>query len=142
MTAHAIAERLGGRKVLKTDVRSDLELARAIHGGLPTRAVDEVLDSGLLTAGELYELVIPRRTLTHRRKQKTLTAEQSDRLARVVRLMTRAEEALDDRDRAARWLRRPNRALRGGSPIDLLDSDIGARTVEKLLLRIEHGVYS
>jgi putative toxin-antitoxin system antitoxin component (TIGR02293 family) len=143
MTALALAEKLGGKKVLKLEVRSELDLAEAIHRGLPTRAVDAVLASGLLDPQELYELVVPRRTLAHRRERRQrLTPEQSDRLARVVRVMARAEESLGDEAKAARWLRKPNRALAGRRPIDLLESDIGARMVERLLTRIEHGVYS
>ena len=43
---------------------------------------------------------------------------------------------------AARWLRRPNRALNGELPIDLLDTDVGARQIEDVLGRIAHGVVS
>lgn len=143
MTASAVAQKLGGQKVLKRRVRSDLDLARAIHGGLPTRAVDAVMDSGLLDPAELYKLVIPRRTLAHRKeKRQRLTPEQSDRLARVVRVAARAEEALGDPDKASRWLRKHNRSLGGNRPLDLLESDIGARMVERVLTRIEHGVFS
>jgi putative toxin-antitoxin system antitoxin component (TIGR02293 family) len=143
MTAHAIAARLGGARVLAAEVRSELDLARMIHEGLPARAVDEVLASGLLTPGELYELVIPRRTLAHRKeKQQVLSPEQSDRLTRVVRVMARAEEALGEREKAGRWMRKANRALEGSRPLDLLGSDVGARMVERVLGRIEHGVYS
>ena len=56
------------------------------------------------------------------------------RLARVVRVATRAEEALADEAKAHRWLRTPNRALSGRAPLDLLDTDIGARTVERVLV--------
>jgi putative toxin-antitoxin system antitoxin component (TIGR02293 family) len=143
MTALAVAEKLGGRKVLKVEVRSDLDLAQVIHIGLPTRAVEAVLASGLLDPRELYELVVPRRTLAHRKeKRQRLTPEQSDRLARVVRVVARADEALGDEAKAARWLRKPNRGLAGRRPIDLLESDIGARMVERVLTRVEHGVYS
>jgi putative toxin-antitoxin system antitoxin component (TIGR02293 family) len=143
MTAHAVAEKLGGKKVLQREVRSDLELARAINGGLPTRAVDAVLSTGLLAPMELYALVIPRRTLAHRKeKRQRLTPEQSDRLARAVRVAMRAEEAMDDAEKAGRWLRKANRALGGARPLDLLASDVGARMVERALTRIEHGVVS
>ena len=143
MTGFALAQKLGGKKVLKVDVRSELDLAQAIHGGLPTRAVDAVLAAGLIEPHELFQLVIPRRTLAHRKqKRQRLTPEQSDRLARVVRVVSRAEEALGDEAKAARWLRRPNRALAGVRPIDLLESDVGSRMVERVLARIEHGVYS
>jgi putative toxin-antitoxin system antitoxin component (TIGR02293 family) len=45
-------------------------------------------------------------------------------------------------DDAATWLRRPNRALNGESPIHLLDTDVGARQVEDVLGRITHGIVS
>ncbi|MBI4542128.1 MAG: DUF2384 domain-containing protein [Gemmatimonadetes bacterium] len=143
MTTQGVAEKLGGRKVFKKPVRSELELAEAIRRGLPTRAVDEVVEAGLLEPAEVYELVLPRRTLAHRRERgQPLTPEQSDRLARVVRVTTRAEEALGERAKAARWLRKPNRALGGRRPIELLENDMGARMVERVLTRIEYGVHS
>lgn len=142
MTAQGVADRLGGADVLQREIRSDLELAEVIHEGLPTRAVDVVLRSGLLEPDELYNLVIPRRTLAHRKKTRTLSPEQSDRLTRVVRTLARAEEALGDREKATRWMRKENRALGGNRPIDLLESDAGTRMVERVLGRVEHGVYS
>jgi len=143
MVTYGVVKKLGGRKVLRESVRSEIELAEAIHRGLPTAAVYEVLASGLLEPGEMYELVVPRRTLTHRRnRRQPLTPEQSDRLARVVRIATRAEEALADPKKAASWLRHPNRALSGKKPIQLLESDVGARMVERVLTRIEYGVAS
>jgi putative toxin-antitoxin system antitoxin component (TIGR02293 family) len=143
MSAVLLADLLGGETVLRRNVRSDLDLAELIHEGLPTRAVDMVLRSGLLMVNELYDLVVPRRTLAHRKeKSQALSPEQSDRLVRVVRVTSRANEALGAADKAARWLRKENRALGGKRPIDLLESDVGARMVERILGRIENGVYS
>jgi putative toxin-antitoxin system antitoxin component (TIGR02293 family) len=143
MTARRVAERLGGMRILKRRVRSDLDLVDAILGGLPVRSLEEVQRSGLFEPGELYALVVARRTLAHRReKRQPLTVEESDRLARVVRVAQAAEDALGDQENAARWLRKPNRALKGNRPIDLLESDLGARMVERALGRVEHGVYS
>ena len=143
MTAAGVAERLGGAKVLRKNIRSELDLADAVHEGLPIRSIDYVLDVGYLAPGELYALVAPRRTLAHRReKQGTLSPDQSDRLARVVRLLGRAEEALNSLEKASRWMRKENRAMGGKRPIDLLESDAGTRLVERILGRIEHGVYS
>jgi putative toxin-antitoxin system antitoxin component (TIGR02293 family) len=141
MTAHGVAERLGGRRVLKRVVESDFDLLEAIEGGLPIAAIESVIRDGTFSAGEIYELVLPRRTLTHRKeKRQPLTAEESDRLTRAVRLAARAEEAIGNAEKAARWLRKPNRALLGKRPLDLLESDVGARMVEQVLGRIEHGL--
>lgn len=143
MTVQSIAERLGGTKILKREIRSDLELAEAIHEGLSYQSLDHVLKSDDLEASEAYDLVGSRRTLMRKKKEGTkLSPTESDRLARVVRVIARAEEALGDRDKARRWLRKENRALEGKRPIDLLDSDPGTRIVERILGRIEHGIYS
>jgi putative toxin-antitoxin system antitoxin component (TIGR02293 family) len=141
MTAHGLAERLGGPHVLNRVVESDFDLVEAIEGGLPIAAVESVVRDGTFSAGEIYELVLPRRTLTHRKaKGQPLTSEESDRLTRAVRLAARAEEAIGNVESAGRWLRKPNRALLGRRPLDLLESDVGARMVEQVLGRIEHGL--
>lgn len=141
MTAHMVAERLGGQHVLKRVVESDFDLMEAIEVGLPIAAVESVIRDGTFSASEIHELVLPRRTFTHRKqKGQALTAEESDRLTRAVRLAGRAEEAIGNAEKAARWLRKPNRALLGKRPLDLLESDVGARMVEQVLGRIEYGL--
>jgi putative toxin-antitoxin system antitoxin component (TIGR02293 family) len=81
-----------------------------------------------------------RKTLHHRRKLSRLTAEQSDRLIRVVRILALAEETFGSHEKAAAWLRRPTHALSEGPPLALLDTDEAGRMVEQLLGRIGHGI--
>ena len=141
MTPQGLAEHLGGRQALGRDIRSDFDLNDAIRAGLPLEAVDSVVRRGILRTSELHALVIPRRTLAHRKHLgQPLSPKQSDRLTRVVRVVARAEEAIGDGEKARRWLRKPNRSLRGGRPLDLLDSDVGVRMVERVLGRLEHGL--
>ncbi len=102
--------------------------------------VDEILAGGRLTPAELDRLALPRKTLAHRRALGRLSPEQSDRLLRVLRVIEEAEATFGDRDKAHRWLRRPTTALADNAPLDLLDTDIGAREVEALLGRIAHGI--
>ncbi len=143
MSAEAVAATLGGKKVLQTEVHSDFDLFAAAIKGLAPEAAAKILESGLLKPDELYELVIPRRTFDRRLEEKQpLTVVESDRLLRVVRVIVRAIEALGDVEKASTWLRTDNRSLRGMSPMTLLETDIGARLVERTLGRIEHGVYS
>jgi putative toxin-antitoxin system antitoxin component (TIGR02293 family) len=132
-----------GTKVHAYDLHTDLGVASAIESGVSTKAVEDVIDSGIVEPEVLYEFVVPRRTLAHRKaKNQRLTSEESDRLARVLRVYARSEDALGDSDRAFRWLRKPNRALEGKTPLELLSSEAGARAVEKVLGRLEHGVFS
>lgn len=143
MTSDSLAERLGGARVLKRKVRSELDLAEAVDEGFAFQVLEHVFASDDLEPAEAYELVGSRRTLMRKKKdRKHLSSTESDRLARVIRMIARTEEALGDRDKARRWLRKTNRSLGGRRPLDLLGSDAGARMVERILGRIEHGVYS
>jgi putative toxin-antitoxin system antitoxin component (TIGR02293 family) len=117
-----------------------MDLVRLVRRGLPVGAVQFVLDSGRLTPAELDQVVLPRKTLANRRKLGTLTPEQSDRLVRVARLLATAEEAFGNQNKAGIWLRRPTTVFGGERPLDLLDTDEGAREVEMLLGRISHGI--
>jgi len=96
----------------------------------------------VLTTSEIERLVLPRRTLTHRRERgQALSPTESDRLARVLRILVLAEETFQSAEKAHRWLRTGNRELGGRVPLDLLDTDGGAHVVEAVLGRISHGVY-
>lgn len=79
------------------------------------------------------------RTAQRRREQGALTAEESDRIARIARVAQRAIEAFGDKAQAREWIKRPNRALQGFAPLGLLSTDAGAALVTDELGRIEHG---
>ena len=64
------------------------------------------------------------------------------RAERIARVATRAGEALGCREKAERWMRKKNRALGDRRPIELLESEEGIHAVERILGRVEHGVYS
>ena len=130
---------VGGASIVGVSAGA-MDLVRLVRRGLPVGAVQFVLDSGRLTAAELDQVVLPRKTLANRRKLGTLTPEQSDRLVRVARLLATAEETFGNQDNAGIWLRRPTTVFGGERPLDLLDTDEGAREVETLLGRISHGI--
>jgi putative toxin-antitoxin system antitoxin component (TIGR02293 family) len=115
-------------------------LVDAVRAGLPVSTVDRVLADGALSAAELDRLALPRKTLAHRRALGRLSPEQSDRLVRVLRVVSEAEATFGTREKAHRWLRLATTALAGRSPLELLDTDVGARRVELLLGRIAHGI--
>ncbi len=143
--AHArlIANALGGRKVLKTDVGSTQALMRTIESGLPYGSLDALTDRFGLTRVEVATAArIPLRTLARRKRERKLHADESDRLVRLARVAAEAARVLGDEREAGAWLRDDNIALGGARPIDLVQTDLGARQVEDVIGRIEFGVYS
>lgn len=144
MGAEAIAEVLGGRKVLGKVIKKPDDLARLIREGLPASSVvalAEKLQIGNSTLSR--KLGIPQRTLTRRLSHKSLlTSAESDRTVRVARVYANAVDMIGDEEKALEWLRTPNRALDGERPLDQLDTDVGAQMVDDILGRIAYGVYS
>lgn len=144
MEAQAIAEVLGGQKVLGEAVTNPDDLARIVRKGLPALSVTALAGKLHIANGALSRrLGIPQRTLTRRLSHASvLTPAESDRTVRMARIYASAVEMIGDQEKAIAWLGTPNRALGGESPLDQLDSDIGARMVEDILGRIAYGVYS
>lgn len=129
---------LGGPAVVVEAKRSVAGPVRGLL--LKYRAVERL--SAFLQASppQLMRVIeINERTAQRRKEQGTLTAEESDRLARVARVTQRAVDAFGDEAQAREWLQRPNRALRGELPLELLGTDAGAELVSDELGRIEYG---
>lgn len=132
--------KLGGTTTLGVDVRSDVDLMRVVERGVRIAALDALVGD-FLSPQEMERLIIPRRTLSHRRaRNEPLSKVESERVVRVARTVALAEETFANRDKAHAWLRRPNPLLEGRPPLDLLDNEIGGRIVEELLHRIAHGI--
>jgi putative toxin-antitoxin system antitoxin component (TIGR02293 family) len=78
--------------------------------------------------------------LRWRKAHKDLDINASDRLVRFARILEIATEVFEDKLKAWSWLKRPQFGLGGKVPTELMRSETGAREVENLLMRIEHGV--
>ena len=81
-------------------------------------------------------------TIQRRKQQGRLEAGESDRVVRFARLMGKAMTVFGDEKDAREWLSAPQFGLGGAVPLDYAKTEVGAREVENLLGRIEHGVYS
>jgi putative toxin-antitoxin system antitoxin component (TIGR02293 family) len=97
-----------------------------------------------LSREEISELVqIRPRTLDRRKKEGQLHPDESDRLLRASRVFGRAIALFEgDVEGALRWLSSSQRALGGAVPLEMARTEIGAREVEALIGRLEHGVFS
>jgi putative toxin-antitoxin system antitoxin component (TIGR02293 family) len=144
MAAQTIPEILGGEVILGRPMTRAGALAEVVREGLPVKALFLLAQRLDLRQAEISEKIgIPQRTLTRRLTQDSrLTPAESDRTVRLAQVYATATETLGDGDRAATWLKTPNRALRGGRPLDQVDTDPGVREVEDVLGRISYGVYS
>jgi putative toxin-antitoxin system antitoxin component (TIGR02293 family) len=129
---------VGAASILHLQATSFAELRDAVRNGLPYSAF-VALTKQLEISPQHFTTVfgIPPRTVA-----RYLSPQESDRLYRVARAVSQAVEVLGSIEKARGWLKAPNRGLGCELPLDLLDTEIGARQVEEVLLRLNYGIFS
>jgi putative toxin-antitoxin system antitoxin component (TIGR02293 family) len=134
---------LGGRGVLRATPQSTQDWISVIRRGIPAGAVEVLTKTIQVSHAELARaLGIPERTLARRKREGILSSDESAKLLRLARAVGRANEVFEDPAAALHWLKAPNAALSGASPLSILDTEIGAESVLDTLGRIEHGVHA
>lgn len=120
---------------------TESEILRIVEGRLPPSIIKRLVGLGL-ERSEIDAVIIPQRTLQHRRsRREKLTVEESDRVLRAIRVLSLAETVYGSRERALAWLRKPHARLDGRVPLSLLKTDTGSRIVEELLVQIDEGMF-
>ena len=122
--------------------RSDFDLARITEEGISTDSLLALKDRGL-TFSEISEIIISPRTLKHRKaRREPLSHEETDRVVRVARILSLAEDVFASREKALMWLRMPDERLENRTPLKMLTTESGGRLVENLLWQIDEGIYT
>ena len=110
--------------------------------GVPAKRVQELIDKGVLGQKAVYR-AIPERTFKRRLANRdVLKAPEADAIARLLRVTEAARRAFGEEDFARKWLNLPVPSLNDAIPIELAETDAGAREVEAALGRFMHGIIS
>ena len=118
-------------------------LVERLRSGLPMAEFRCLLDLLSIPEEELGRLLgISPATLHRRKKAERLGTPESERIVRFARLFGRAMEVFESELAARDWLKTPNPGTAEESPLSYADTEYGAREVENLLGRLEHGVFS
>lgn len=114
---------------------------QVIRAGLPARAFVGVAEMLYLTVDELaVKLGVSPRTIRDQRKKSIrLSSSNTEKLVRTARVLHQARKIFSTNEATSGWLGSPAPALEGARPIDLLDTDLGAREVEAVLNGIAYG---
>ena len=122
--------------------RSDFDLARITEEGISTDSLSALKERGL-TFSEISEIIISPRTLKHRKaRREPLSHEETDRVVRVARILSLAEDVFASPEKALMWLRMPDERLENRTPLKMLTTESGGRLVENMLWQIDEGIYT
>jgi len=119
-------------------------LIRQMEEGLSVHALHRLVSHTGLSLALLASIIgIPERTLARRKAIGKLSPEESERLLRVSSIFEKSMELFEgDLAAAINWLTTPKKALGNQQPLLYLRTELGAREVEDLIGRLEHGVFS
>ena len=140
------AELLGGRRILRDEVRSEVEAHRLVLEGLPAGAMAGLVASlSAMTFGSvLSALGVSQRSFARRKASpKTrLPSDESARLWQLAGIVAQATRVFGSKEEAELWLERAAPPLGNEKPIDLVRTPPGVQLVKQYLTRIEYGVYT
>ncbi len=118
------------------------DLIRKVQRGFPVSSFEKLRRKLDVSDNLLSQIIdIPKRTLTRRKQQGRLNVVESEKVLRIARLYDKALEVFEDEEAAEKWLKEPARGLGGVVPLKYAKTELGAQEIEKLLIRIEHGVF-
>lgn len=134
--AHNYVSLLGLRTFEPTQLHS------RVRDGLSYESFEQLRRVLDLPASRVAKLLqIPHRTLARRKESKKFDPEESDRLIRLTRLIGLALQLFEgDLEEMRSWLTTPHAALANQAPLEFATTEIGAREVENLIGRLEHGI--
>jgi putative toxin-antitoxin system antitoxin component (TIGR02293 family) len=123
--------------------RSREDTIGILKKGLPVSSFEKLHKRMDISSQDLARFThIALRTLQRRRQKKRFQTDESERLLRVGILFDKAIEVLGSIEAARDWMRTPKKSLADQTPLEYCATEPGAREVEDLLGRTEHGVFS
>ena len=82
------------------------------------------------------------RTAARRKAERFLKPDEADRVLRIARVVEESARVFGGYAKAAAWLRARHPLLDGATPLALLGSDAGAKSVSDELVRIDYGDFA
>lgn len=129
---------------VRVDYDDAAAVIKAVKRGLSYNAVTTLQEKSGFSLEQISDIIrTPLRTLARRKKAGRLTSDESERLMRLEIAFSKTLELFDgSQDAAQHWLSSPAKAFGGETPLAMLQTEFGAREVEDLIGRLEHGVFS
>lgn len=116
--------------------------AQRVEEGLPVREVVQFGRQAGFTNEEMARLIqIPSRTYARRVADKgRLKRQEGERAARLMRVYDRAKQLFVTDENTRGWFDAKLIVLGGKTPFEYAQTEPGAREVENIIGRIEHGI--
>ena len=122
---------------------SSFEKMHIVHQGVSKKDLELLKTEADLDYTMLAKaLSVTRATLINKKRSEKFGAGLSEKILGMADLYSYGFEVFEDKDRFNQWMSKPNKALNGKAPYDIIDNQFGREEVKNLIGRIDYGIYS
>lgn len=119
------------------------EKMHVVREGVSKRDLEHLKDKADMDYTMLAKVLsVTRATLINKKKSEKFGVGLSERIVSLADLYSYGFEVFEDEERFNRWMAKPNKALGGEVPYDVIDNQFGREEVKNIIGRIAYGVYS
>lgn len=136
-------EILGGKQFIPLEPKSVLDFVNAGIKGIQKQSVvrlAEVMEVPMKDMATLLNMSY--KTLGRKKETDILDSLSSSLSIEIAETISKGFSVFEDSAKLNRWLQKENRALQGKKPIEFLNTPTGIKMVNRLLGRIEEGIYT
>lgn len=143
MELAALTKVLGGKKVLRKNLRNRMDLVDLSNEGITKEALLHLARYFSFSVNQIAQLLpVTERTIQRYTPEKLFSRNVSEQILQIAEVAAKGSEVFESKDRFLAWMSHPNKALNRKTPMSLLNSKFGADMILDELGRIEHGVFS
>ena len=133
----------GGAKEKPENQMTPLEKMEKLKSGLSKQDLEHLKSRTELDYDKLSKaLSVTRATLINKKGVEKFSSALCERIIGLADIYSYGYEVFEDEAKFNQWMFRPNQALGGISPYDIVDNQFGREEVKNIIGRIDYGVYS
>lgn len=139
-----IVSLLGGAEMVQMEIKSGFDLITLGNEGITKASLYSLIDHMGMSKKAFAEniLNLSVKTIERKKSDDRLDRHTSSHVIEIAKVVSHSFAVFGTEEKVQRWLNSPNKALNNMKPVDLFFIPTGLGMVEKVLGRIEEGVYS
>ncbi|MGZ5254298.1 MAG: type II RES/Xre toxin-antitoxin system antitoxin [Flavitalea sp.] len=134
---------LGGKTFMAKEPVSAFDFLAVSNRGITMQSainLASILDIPMKDMADL--LNVSYKTLSRKKNTDVLDELSSSLVIEIAGTIANGLALFEDAEKLKRWLKKENKALIGKKPIELLNTPTGIKLVNRVLHRIEEGIYT
>jgi putative toxin-antitoxin system antitoxin component (TIGR02293 family) len=122
---------------------TSFEKINLVRNGIIKKDLELLKEKAALDYSTLAKLLgVTRATLINKKKNEKFNASLSEKILSLADLYSYGFEVFGDEELFNRWMAKPNKAIGGEIPNNIIDNQYGRDEVKNIIGRIAYGVYS